>query len=121
MTLTVAQLAHTMQTVWTTIADEAARATGFIRRRRQLSGATFTQALVFGWLDNPDATLDDLAQAATTAGAPLSPPALDQRFTPQAADCLRTVLLQAAQQVLGAQPLALPLLQRFGGVYLLDS
>lgn len=121
MSLTVTQLATTLQTVLTTTADQAAAATGFVRRRRQLTGATFTQALVFGWLDHPQATLEDLAQAATTVGAPVSPQALDQRFTPQAAACLRAVLEQAVTHVLAAQPAAVPLLQRFHGVYLLDS
>ena len=121
MSFTVAQLADTLQTVLTTTADQAAAATGFVRRRRRLTGATFTQALVFGWLDNPQATLEALAQAAATVGAPVSPQALDQRFTPGAADCLRTILQRAVTHVLAAQPAAVPLLRRFHGVYLLDS
>lgn len=121
MKLTVPQLARAMQTALTTVADQAARATGFVRRQRQLTGASFVQALVFGWLDNPRASLDDLAQAAVTVGTPVSPQGLAQRFTPQAADCLRTVLQHAVGQVLEAQPQALPLLRRFTGVYLLDG
>lgn len=121
MTLRVAQGARARQTVLTTVADHAARATGFVRRRRQRSGATFTQALACAWLDNPQATLADLAQAAGTVAAPVSPQARDQRFTPQAADCLRTVLRAAVRQVVSAQPLAIPRWQRFAGVYLLDS
>jgi hypothetical protein len=110
-----------LPTVLTTTADQAAAATGFVRRRRRLSGATFTPALVFGWLDNPQATLEDLAQAAATVGAPVSPQALDQRFTPQAADCLRATLGHAVTQALAAQPAAVPLLRRFAGASLLDS
>jgi hypothetical protein len=110
-----------MQTVLTTVADQAARDAGFVRRRRQLSGAAFAQALVLGWLDNPQATLDDLAAAAALAGAPVCPSALDQRFTPQAADCLRRVLQAALTHVLAAQPAAAGLLARFHGVYLLDG
>src|SRR5262245_2124931 len=110
-----------MHTVLTTVADQAARATGFVRRQRQLTGASLVQALVFGWLDNPRASLEDLAQAAVTAGPPVSPQGLDQRFTPPAADCLRTVLPEAVRQVLEAQPQALPWLRRFTGVYLLDG
>ena len=121
VSFTVAQLADPLQTVLTTTADEAAAATGFVRRRRQLTGATFTQALVFGWLDNPQATLEDLAQAAATVGAPVSPQALDQRFNPAAAACLRTVLERAVTHVLAARPATVPLLRRFHGVYLLDS
>src|SRR2546429_618880 len=46
---TVPQLAQTLQTVFTTTADAAARATGFVQRRSKLTGAAFVQALVFGW------------------------------------------------------------------------
>jgi hypothetical protein len=110
-----------MQSLLTTTAEQAARQSGFLRRRRCLSGASFVQTLVFSWLADPQATLGDLAQTTVTVGTPVSPQALDQRFTPAAADCLRRVLLQAVQQVFAVQPTALPLLQRFQGVYALDS
>jgi hypothetical protein len=119
--VTVTQLARVLQTVLTTTADAAAQATGFVRRRRQLTGARFVQALVFGWLDNPQASLDDLALSAATVGARVRPQALDQRFSRQAADCLQTVLQAAVRQVVAAQPQAIPLLARFAGVYLLDA
>ena len=121
MSSMIAQVAHAMQTLLTTQADQAARDSRFLRRQRKLTGASFAQALVFSWLDDPQATLGDLAQAAATAGTPVSPQALDQRFTPQAADCLRRLLQQALGHVLAAQPDALPLLRRFAGAYLLDS
>src|SRR5438270_12833513 len=60
MHTTVAELASTLQTVFTTDAEQAARDAGLIRRVRQCSGATFVQTVVFGWLDNPNATHEDL-------------------------------------------------------------
>ena len=62
---TVPQLAQTLQTVFTTTADAAARATGFVQRRSKLTGAAFVQALVFGWLANPHASSDPVV--TTTA------------------------------------------------------
>jgi hypothetical protein len=59
--------------------------------------------------------------AATTVGTPITAQGLDQRFTPAAAVCLRAVLHAAVGQVLGGDPAALPVLQRFRGVYLLDG
>src|SRR5439155_40299 len=47
---TVPQLAQTLQTVFTTTADAAARATGFVQRRSKLTGAACVQALVAGSL-----------------------------------------------------------------------
>jgi Transposase DDE domain len=121
MSSMIAQLAHSLQSILTTGANQAARDSHFIRRQRKLTGASFVQGLVFSWLDDPEATLGDLAQTVATVGTPVSPQALDQRFGPAAADCLRRVLQQAVSQVVQVQPSALPLLRRFAGVYLLDS
>ena len=52
-----------MQTVLTIVAETAARTTGFIKRHRKLTGATFVQVLVFGWLSNPKATLEEMSFA----------------------------------------------------------
>jgi hypothetical protein len=121
MSLSVAHLSGALQTVFTTAAQDAARDTRFIRRQRQLTGPVFVQTLTFGWLDNPAAALEDLALLAADLGCPLSPQALEQRFTPQAADFLARVLGEALEHVLGARPAAIPLLRRFHGVYLQDS
>ena len=118
---TVPQLAQAMQTVLTTTADAAARATRFVQRRSKLTGAAFVQALVFGWLANPQATVEALAQAAAVAGVAISPQGLDQRLTAAAADCLQQVLAAAVRAVIAAEPVAIPLLQRFSAVVLLDS
>ncbi len=110
-----------LHTVLNVVANTAARSTGFIQRQRQITGASFVQALVFGFLAKPTMSLDQLAQTATVVGTPISAQGLDQRFTRPAAECLRAVLGAAVQQLVSADPVAIPLLQRFTGVYLLDS
>ncbi len=117
----VPQVAAAMQTLLTTTADTLARTTGFTQRRSPLTGARFAQALVFGWLTNPEATLEELSQSAATGGTPVTPQALDQRFTPTAAAYLQQLLGTAVQTLVTSDPVAVPLLQRFAGVYLLDS
>jgi hypothetical protein len=118
---TVTPLADTLQTLFTTTARQLATDSGFVRRQRKLTGPSFAQGLVFAWLDNPQATLDDLAVAVAPDGQTLTPQSRDERFTPRAADFLRRLLLEAVGHVVAAQPTALPLLRRFSGVYLLDS
>jgi hypothetical protein len=118
---TVTQVTTTVQTLLTTTADGLARETGFVRRASKLTGAHFVQALVFGWLNNPNATLQQLAQMAGTVGVPISSQGLDQRFSQVAANLLRRVLEVAVGSLVTADPVAIPLLQRFRGVYLLDS
>jgi hypothetical protein len=117
---TVPQLTQTLQTVFTTAADAAARATGFVQRRSKLSGAAFVQALVFGWLADPHASIAALAQAAAAVGVAISPQGLDQRCTEAAAAFLEEVLGAAVQAVIVADAVAIPLLQRFSAVVLLD-
>ena len=121
MVATVAQLADTLQTLFTTEADQAAHEAAFVRRRRKLSGASFAQALVFGWLDNPDATLEDLASATGLRGDPLTAQALDERFTPQAADCLLRLLRRAVGRALSAPLGRAGLLGRFRGIHVRDA
>ena len=117
----IPQVCLALQTVLTTVAATAARSTGFIRRQRTLTGPGFVQALVFGFLANPQATLEQLAQSAANVGISISPQGLEKRFTQTAAACLKQVLEAAVQQVVAAHPVAVPLLQRFEGVYVLDS
>lgn len=118
---TIAQVAEAMQTVLTTVADTAARETGFVKRRRKLTGARFVQTLVLGWLNQPQASLETLTQTTAALGVTVRPQALDQRFTPQAAACLAQVLDAAVAEVVSADPVAIAVLQRFSVVILQDS
>src|SRR5258708_3159076 len=78
MTLTVAQLAQAMQTLLTADAEQAAREAAFVKRKRQLTGPAFAQALVFGWMAKPDATLENLAVTAAAAAADVTAQAVDR-------------------------------------------
>src|SRR5262249_49097885 len=117
---TIPQVARAMREILTTTAAEAGQATRFVQRTSPLSGATFSQTLVFGFLGNPQATLEALAQTAAALGVEISPQALDQRFTASAAACLHQVLLAAIARVITAEPVAIPLLERFTAVYVQD-
>ena len=117
----ITQVSLALQTVLTTVANSAARTSGFIQRQRVLTGASWVQALVFGFLATPSASVEQLAHSAANAGTPISTQGLDQRWSAQAASCLKTVLEAAMQQVISADPVAIPILQRFNGVYLMDS
>lgn len=102
---TIPQVATALQRVLGPVADEAARRSGSLRRRRKLTGATFVQALVFARLANPEATAEERAQAAAGRGVEISAYGLDKRCTAPAADCLRQVLAAAVEEVLAADPL----------------
>src|ERR671922_2168238 len=99
---TIPQVARAMREILTTTADEAARTTRFVQRTSPLSGSTFSQTLVFGFLANPQASLEELAQTAATLGVPITPQALDRRFTPAAAACLGQGLRAASTRLIPA-------------------
>lgn len=118
---TVTQLSKTLQEILTTTANDLARMTGFTQRQSKVTGAVFAQALVLGWLANGEATLEELTQGMAALDVSLSPQGLENRFNKQAADLLKHVLQRATQQMIAVDPVAIPLLQRFQGVYLQDS
>jgi len=118
---TIPQVSQAMQTVLTSVADTAARTSKFVQRTSKLTGALFVQTLVLGFLANPRATREQLAQTAVTLGLTISPQGFDNRMTMAGADCLAEVLDATAATVLAADPVAIPLLSRFTGVYIQDS
>ena len=117
----VSQVCHKMQKLLTHTADEAARQCGLVQRNRKLTGSSLVQTLVFGWLANPEASYDQLAQTAGTLGIAVTRQAIEQRLTPEAAETLKATLEAAAVHVIATHPQALPLLRQFNGVYLQDS
>ncbi|MBM3235300.1 IS4 family transposase [Candidatus Poribacteria bacterium] len=117
----IPQVAEAMQTVLTTTADYAGRLTGFVKRERKLTGSGLVKTLVFGWLAKPSASLEELTQTAASLGISISPQGLDYRFTKEASECLKQTLEVAVGNLIGANPVAIPILQRFNSVYLQDS
>ena len=117
----IEQIAAAMQDVLTSFAHRLARETSFVQRESKLSGAIFVQTLVFTYLADPDASLDQLTQTAAALNVDITTSGLTQRFTPQAATFLQRVLAVAIQQLLAAEKLAIPILEQFAGVYIEDS
>ncbi len=117
----IAEIAQTMQEVLTNEAEQAGRASGFVQRQSKFDGAALVQTLVFSYLSDPHATTDDLAQTAATLGIPITGSGIVQRCNKAAATGLQTVLAQAVQRVLAADPTTVPILARFSGVSVQDS
>ena len=117
----LSQVAKSMQTILTVVADKIAVKTGFVKRIRKLTGSIFIQTLVFGWFSNSNATLDELSQTAATLGLEITPQALDKRFTREASDCLKEVLESSVETLSTVDSQAIPIMQRFNGVYIQDS
>lgn len=117
----VPQVNEALMNVLTTHATALARSTGFIQRQRQLSGADFARLLVLGLLHDPQASLEALVQFGQSLNIEISAQGLDQRFSVQAATFVRALFEVAISQIVVADPVAIPLLARFGAVVLEDS
>lgn len=123
MPLSVAELQPVLHDLFHDTADQLARESGFCRRARKLTGPAFAQTLVFSLLENPDSTLDDLADFADEVlGLSVSPQAIDQRFNHDAAVFLRDLFLESFNRSFNSvRPALLPILRRFDGVFLRDA
>ena len=118
---TIPQIAHTMQVILSDTAHTLGGTSGFVQRKSKLGGAELAQTLVFGWLANPQASLEELAQVALALEVSISAQGLEQRLGATAALCLQQVLTAAVQQVVQAQPVDCQVWQRFSGIYVQDS
>lgn len=118
---TLTQVAETMQHRLTEVADRIGRESGFVQRQRKLSGGSFVQTLVFGWLAKGDSTMEELSQSAANVGVQVSRQGLDERFTETAANFLRQMVEVSVQCVLRGNPVTTAVIERFEGVYVEDS
>ncbi len=118
---TIAELGQVLQEVLTSTADEVGRSSGFIRRERKLRGSSYAQALVFGWMSNPGATLGELAQAAATVGTHISKQGLDKRFSEQSACFMGKLLQQAVGRLVEGEAMRSGVFGNFSEVHVLDS
>jgi len=120
---TIPQVSQAMQQLLTTAAHDADAKLHYTKRpdRAKFTAATLTQTLVLGFLAHPDARVEQLAQTAARVGVDVSPQAIDQRFSLATAALLQEVLASSMHHLIGADPVAIPILQRFSGVRLHDS
>jgi hypothetical protein len=102
-------------------ADQLAREVGFTQRQRVLSGADFVQTLIWGWLQEPQITLDGLTQVLQRRETSISASGLCQRFTPEAAYLLQRVLERLSAEQMAVEAVDIPLLKPFTAVIVEDS
>lgn len=118
----VTQLEQAIQTVFEW-ANVLAREIGVVQRiyPGKFDGKKLAGTLVLGQIQRGSISLSDLASFATHLGAKVSSQAVDQRYGMPTALWLHQLLLVAFSQVVAADPVALPLLERFSAVIVEDS
>jgi len=100
---------------------ELAQETKFVQRRSRMSGALFVQALVFGFMEKPRASLAQLAQVVADLHTWISPQGLDERINARSVRFLQAVFAKAMQIFRNQIPLELPFLQQFTRILIVDS
>ena len=102
-------------------AQEAAEESGVIQRQRKFTAQSLARTFALGFLRDPKASDEDLAQMAVQCGAAVTPQAIEQRHTSKLVDFLQRLFRKATKLVVGSQQALAPILDRFTSVTLLDS
>jgi hypothetical protein len=113
----VTALAACLQELFGPLADFLAEWVGFIQKRRVLTGSAVARALVFRWMADPRATLEDVA-----CDLGVSPQALQQHLDKRAHDFFRALVAEALARLAKARfaAHALGLLRAFPAVVVDD-
>jgi len=101
--------------------EQVARETKFVQRRSPLTGLRYLKALVFGYIENPKASLSDLAEVCADLEVKISPQGLDERIHAASVSFMQTIFQQAMQVFQSQLRLVLPILNKFSGIQIVDS
>lgn len=117
----LAKVGAALQQLFGGIAQEAANESGVIERTRKFTALSLARTFVLGFLQNPKASDEKLAQLAVQGGAEVTPQAIEQRHTSKLVDFLQRLFCGATKVVVGSDKALAPILERFTSVTMLDS
>jgi hypothetical protein len=121
MQLDLAAIGTLIQDFFGSRVEDVARRTQFVMRLGKLGGRVFLQAVVFAFIEKPNADLGDIAQVCLDLGVEITPQGLDQRINKRAIAYLKEMFSQAMTQFKNQVPLPLPILQQFSAINIVDS
>ncbi|MEP7289716.1 MAG: hypothetical protein ABI947_28525 [Chloroflexota bacterium] len=116
---TIAELTTQLQKFLRREAGVLAKRTGFIRRQREVTGASFAQTLILGGIMQPEATRKQTHHQAVEAGLRLSVQGLDQRFNAAGAAFMQAMVERALSLLVQSEQ-KLVVLSSFKGIYITD-
>jgi len=118
----VSQLSDRVHRFFQSGAELTAKVTFFVRRRSKLTASRFVQGLVFSWLANPRASLNDVvAFMYDQWGMRVSPQGLDARIHRYAVDFMKKMCQNALLDLCHRIQVPIPLLTKFTEVNITDS
>ena len=117
----LAKAGEAIQTFFQRTAERLARVSGFVQRASKITGAHWIRNLTFGFIETPEATLNQLAQVSTDLGVPVTPQGLEERMTDEIVAFLQAMFGESLKLFRQEHSLPVELLDRFSAVELLDS
>jgi hypothetical protein len=117
----LAKVGGALQQLLGECAQKAAAESGVIQRMRKFTPLSLARAFVLGFLQDPRASDEKLAQMAVQCGAAVTPQAIEQRQTPRLVDFLQRLFREATKLVVGSHRALAPILERFTSVTVIDS
>ncbi len=117
----VENVVEALQELCGNCAEEVGAEVEVIQRQRKFSALTLAQTFLFGFLQNPHASDEELAQMAGTLNVNVTEQAIGQRFTERLVDFMKGLFLKATGYLVQADGKAAAVLGRFSDVLLLDS
>lgn len=117
----IAKVGSALQQLFGSVAQSAAEASGVIRRKRKFTDVALAKTFVLGFLQDAEASDEDLAQMAAQCGVEVTPQAVEQRHSPQMVKFLETLFREGTKLVVGSDQSLAPILERFSNVTVLDS
>ena len=111
-----------MQEILQKEAKASAEENGLIQRRGgKVTGENLAQTLIFGWWQEPEASLDELCGMGAAVGLDISVQGLNQRWNKRTADFLAGLLSRMVSNQVAGEDVDQTVLNRFTHVYLEDS
>jgi hypothetical protein len=117
----VAKVGQALQFLFGPCAERANEVSRVIVRERKFTPLSLARTFVLGFLRNPNAGDEELAQIAAQCGADVTPQAIDQRHSPRLVKFLQELFCGATKVVVGSDKALAPILERFHSVTVLDS
>ena len=117
----IAKVGEAIQALFGKVCGEAAEKSAVIQRKRKFSSTTLTQTFVMGFLKDPEASDEDLAQMAAQCGVEVTPQAIDRRHTPRLVEFLQEVAQQCGRITVESDRTLAPILKRFPNVSIKDG
>jgi len=117
----IKELTNKLQELLTKDAEVFSKKSGFVQRESKLTGEKFAKGLIFGWQNNPDASINQLRQMVSSFDVTISEQGLEKRFSKYSAHFFEMLLNKAIKVLTSSKEINSGLLSKFTDVKIYDS